>query len=64
MLTFLLPGLRVKWKERRLILNSSSNGGTVCNIAAYPMYLQTDALSGNDDYPSDLVMMNVKPVSN
>lgn len=38
---------------RRLILNSSSNGGTVCNIAAYQMYLQTDALSGNDDYPSD-----------
>lgn len=38
---------------RRLILDSSSNGGTICNIAAYQMYLQTNALSGSDKYPSD-----------
>src|SRR5699024_11956725 len=44
---------RSQMDGRRLILDSSSNGGTVCNIAAYQMYLQTNALSGSDKYPSD-----------
>lgn len=36
-----------------LVLNSSGNGGTVCNIAAYQLYLQTNATSGSDRLPSD-----------